>query len=182
MKQKHKIDKLKVPNHKKAINKANDPTNIKDLHNIKDLQNQSKNYHFFLLISFLLILLWSGINPHNYFVWFLDVIPAVIGVIILLATYKKFKFSDITYTFIFIQATILCIGGHTTYTEVPLFNWLTDTFFLQRNYSDRVGHFFQGFTPALIVYEIILRKKIFQKLIPFVVMHMSCDKCNIRIN
>jgi putative membrane protein len=132
----------------------------------------STKYPLFLLLAFIVVLIWSGINPHDYFTWFLEVIPALIGLTILLATYKRFKFTNLTYTFIFIQACILCLGGHTTYAEMPLFNWLRDTFDLQRNYYDRVGHFFQGFTPALVAYEILLRKKIFAKLkwIPFTVV------------
>jgi putative membrane protein len=157
MKQNRKKYALKLNDRKDNFNKQN---------------YLSNRYPLFLLIAFLVVLLWSGIKPHDYFTWFLEVIPAVIAVIILIATYKKFRFTNLTYTFIFIQAVILCIGGHTTYAEMPLFNWLRDTFDLQRNYYDRVGHFFQGFTPALVAYEILLRKKIMQKLVwvPFMVV------------
>lgn len=123
----------------------------------------SKYFHLSLLVSFILILIWSAINPKSYSTWFLEVIPAIIGITILLIIYKRFKFSNITYFFIFIEAVILAIGGHTTYAEMPLFNWLRDTFDLSRNYYDRVGHFFQGFTPALISSEILIRKKVLKK-------------------
>lgn len=103
---------------------------------------------------------WSGIEPHDYFTWFLEVVPALIAFAILYFTRYKFRFSNFIYILICLHAIILMVGGHTTYAEMPLFNWLRDTFDLQRNYYDRLGHFAQGFVPALIAHEIILRKKI----------------------
>jgi putative membrane protein len=104
------------------------------------------------------VFVWSGIKPHDYFTWFLEVIPALIAFTILLITYKKFRFSNFVYILICFQAMILMIGGHTTYAEMPLFNWLRDTFGLERNYYDRLGHFAQGFVPALVASELIIRK------------------------
>jgi putative membrane protein len=110
-----------------------------------------------LLLASLAILLWSAIHPHDYFTWFLEVLPALIGGGVLLATYRRFRFTGLVYTLIFIHAVILMIGGHYTYAEMPLFNWLRDTFGLARNYYDRLGHLAQGFIPAMIVREILLR-------------------------
>lgn len=125
-----------------------------------------------LLILFCLILGWSAIRPFDYFIWFLEVLPALLGIGILMAIYPTFAFSNLTYFFVFIQATILVVGGHYTYAENPVFNWLQDTFLLGRNYYDRLGHFFQGFTPALVAREYLLRKSIVAntKWLPFLVV------------
>jgi putative membrane protein len=135
------------------------------------MENSNK-FHIFLLIFFIIVFIWSAVNPKDYFTWFLEVLPAVIGLVILIVIYKRFKFSNTTYFFIFVQASILLIGGHYTYAEVPIFNWIRDTFNLSRNHFDRLGHFFQGFTPALITCEILIRKKILNKKnwIPFLVI------------
>ena len=110
-----------------------------------------------LLIAFFCILGWSAIRPHDYFTWFLEVVPAVGGLIILFATYKRFQFSRLAYFLMWVHAVILVIGGHYTYAEVPLFNWIRDTFHSARNSYDGVGHFAQGFFPAVITREILLR-------------------------
>jgi putative membrane protein len=125
-----------------------------------------------LLILFCLVLGWSAVRPHDYFVWFLEVLPALLGIGILLALYPTFAFSIFTYFFVFMQAVILVVGGHYTYAENPAFNWLQDTFSLDRNYYDRLGHFFQGLTPALIAREYLIRKAIVAKTswVPFFVV------------
>lgn len=124
------------------------------------MKNQKNQTLVIYLILFFLGLLWSGINPRDQFTWFLEVVPALLVLVILAVTYKKFRLSNFAYFLILIHSFILMIGGHTTYAEVPLFNWLRDTFDLARNYYDRVGHFAQGFIPALILREIIIRKNI----------------------
>lgn len=111
-----------------------------------------------LLILTLSVLLWSGISPHNTFIWFLEVLPVMIAMPVLALTYKKLHIPNYLYIIITIHAVILMIGGHYTYEQVPLFNWLKDTLDLSRNYFDKVGHFFQGFTPALIIIEILKQK------------------------
>ena len=108
--------------------------------------------------DFLRVLLWSGISPHNRFTWILEVFPAILGLGILMATYKQFQFTKLAYWLMLVHAIILMIGGHYTYAEVPLFNWIRDTFNLGRNHYDKVGHFAQGFIPAIIVREILIRK------------------------
>ena len=114
--------------------------------------------HLALLISFLALLVWSVIKPHDLFTWFLETVPAMIALVILIATYRRFRLSNLAYVLIWIHAIILLVGGHYTYAEVPLFNWIRDTFHLSRNHYDRVGHFAQGFVPAIIAREVLLRK------------------------
>jgi putative membrane protein len=113
---------------------------------------------FLWLFIFFSVLIWSVINPHDLFTWFLEVLPALMGLLILGFTYKRFPLTPLTYWLILIHAIILMIGGHYTYAEVPLFNWIRDTFNLGRNHYDKVGHFVQGFVPAIIAREILTRK------------------------
>lgn len=115
-------------------------------------------YPKYLFIAVLVALGITGINPHDYFTWFLEVLPILIGIPILIATYSRFQFSDLVYTFMAIHALILMVGGHYTYAEVPLGYWLKELFHLTRNPYDRIGHFAQGFIPALISREILLRQ------------------------
>ncbi|TFH03672.1 MAG: DUF2238 domain-containing protein, partial [Spirochaetales bacterium] len=103
------------------------------------------------------VLVWSAIEPYDRFVWFLEVFPAIAAAILLWATYRRFRLSTLAYVLILIHAVILMVGGHWTYARVPWFNWLRDTFDLARNYYDRVGHFAQGFIPAIVAREILLR-------------------------
>ena len=113
------------------------------------------------LILFFIGLIVSGVYPKEYFTWFLEVLPAIIGLIILLFTYKKFPFTNFTYFFILIHCYILFLGGHYTYAEVPLFDWIKETFDQTRNNYDKVGHFAQGFVPAMITRELFIRKNEF---------------------
>ena len=114
----------------------------------------------FLLLLFFIGLLLSGIHPKEYFTWFLEVLPAIIGLLVLMFTYKKFQFTHFTYIFILIHCYILFLGGHYTYAEVPLFDWLKEVFNLSRNNYDKVGHFAQGFVPAIIIRELFIRKNV----------------------
>lgn len=114
----------------------------------------------FIVASFLL---WSVINPKDYGVWLLEVFPALIGISLLALTYKRFRFTTLAYIFVAIHSIILIIGGHYTYAENPLFNWIKETLGLSRNYYDRVGHIAQGFFPAIIIKEILLRKTKLEK-------------------
>jgi putative membrane protein len=105
-------------------------------------------------------LLWSGINPKDQFTWFLEVAPALAGVTIIALTYNKFRLTGLTYLLVLIHSLILMIGGHYTYAEVPLFDWISDWFDLGRNNYDKVGHLAQGFIPSIIAREILIRKKV----------------------
>lgn len=116
-----------------------------------------EHFHVALLCIFIAVFIWSLINPMDLFTWFLEVLPAVIGIILIIITYKRFRLTNIVYVLILIHSIILIIGGHYTYAEMPAFNWLRDTFDLSRNYYDRLGHFAQGFIPAIIIREILLR-------------------------
>ncbi|HKV93121.1 MAG TPA: DUF2238 domain-containing protein [Candidatus Angelobacter sp.] len=113
-----------------------------------------------LLCGFALVVAWSLVHPHDYFTWSLEVFPAFLGLAALAITYPRFQFTMFVYVLIFLHACILFIGGHYTYAEVPLFNWIRDHFHLARNDYDRLGHFAQGFVPALIAREVLLRRKI----------------------
>ena len=113
-----------------------------------------------MLLVFFGTLIWSIINPNEGFTCFLEIIPAIIGVLILAFTFKKFRFTDFTYFFILIHCIILFIGGHYTYAEVPLFDWIKEVFDQSRNNYDKVGHFAQGFVPALIIRELFIRKNV----------------------
>ncbi|MGZ8258646.1 MAG: DUF2238 domain-containing protein [Methylotenera sp.] len=116
--------------------------------------------HFFLLLFTLLgvAFAWSAIAPLQRLIWWLEIAPILIALPILLFTHKQFQFTQLAYVLMLVHAVILLIGGHYTYAEVPLFNWLRDTFDLWRNYYDRVGHVAQGFIPAIFAREILLKK------------------------
>ena len=109
------------------------------------------------ITTYLVILVWSGINPKDQFTWFLEVFPAMIGGVFLVATYKSFRLTPILYFFILLHCLVLMVGGHYTYAEVPIFDGL---FGSERNNFDKVGHFFQGFVPALLAREILIRKRV----------------------
>lgn len=112
------------------------------------------------ILIFTGVLVWSGINPKDPLIWFLEVSPAIIGVLVLAATYNAFRFTALVYILILLHCIILMIGGHYTYAEVPLFDYLKDLTGGVRNNYDKLGHFAQGLVPALISREIILRKNI----------------------
>lgn len=106
------------------------------------------------------VLVWSGIRPKDYSTWVLEVSPAVIGLVILALTYRVFPLTRLTYLLILVHAVILMVGGHYTYAEVPLFDRLEELFEHSRNNYDKLGHFAQGFIPAIISREILLRKHV----------------------
>ncbi|MDP2903408.1 MAG: DUF2238 domain-containing protein [Methylovulum sp.] len=112
------------------------------------------------LILFFSALIWSGIHPKDYPTWLLETAPAIIGFIILATTRRHFQLTALAYGLILIHSIILMIGGHYTYAEVPLFDWLKDVFNLERNNYDKLGHFAQGFIPAIIAREIIVRNEV----------------------
>lgn len=109
------------------------------------------------IITFAVVLIWSGTDPKDQFTWFLEVVPAIIGAVILASTYNSFRLTSLLYGFILAHCIVLMIGGHYTYAEVPFFDGL---FGAERNNYDKVGHFFQGFVPALIARELLIRKNV----------------------
>jgi putative membrane protein len=112
------------------------------------------------IIIFLIALLWSGLYPTDYPTWVLEVLPAVIGFIVLVATYQSFPLTPLLYVLILFHCIVLMIGGHYTYAEVPLFDSLPSLLGSERNNFDKLGHFLQGFVPAMITREILVRKAI----------------------
>ena len=115
------------------------------------------------LLVYFVVLIWSAIGPKDYFTWFLEVFPALLGLIAMAATYRQFRLTPLAYFLILVHCIILMIGGHYTYAEVPLFDWIRDTFSMTRNNYDKVGHLAQGFIPAVIAREILLRLEIVTK-------------------
>jgi len=113
------------------------------------------------IVVYLGVLVWSVINPHDYPTWFLEVFPALIGGGLLWYTRESFPLTTLTYVLILIHCIILMVGGHYTYAEVPLGDWVRDAFGLERNNYDKLGHFVQGFIPAVITREIVVRKGVF---------------------
>jgi len=109
------------------------------------------------LVLFFGVLLWSAIEPKDRLTWWLEVLPALIGLVVLALTIRRFPLTPLVYWLILPHAIILMVGGHYTYAEVPLFDWLRDVTGDTRNEFDKLGHFAQGFVPALIAREILLR-------------------------
>jgi len=112
------------------------------------------------LLIFVAVFAWSGYKPADFFTWVLEVSPAVVGLAVLLATRRSFPLTGLLYWLILLHCIVLMVGGHYTYAEVPLFDWIRDGFGLQRNNYDKVGHLLQGFVPALIARELLLRKQV----------------------
>ncbi len=117
-------------------------------------------YKYLWLLVFMTVFIWSAIKPKDQFTWFLEVFPALIGLVFILATYRRFPLTPLLYSLILIHSIILMIGGHYTYAQVPLFDMIKEMFTLERNNYDKVGHFFQGFMPAILAREILLRKQV----------------------
>lgn len=115
-------------------------------------------YLFFLLFGLSIVIAWSAIAPHDWPTWFLEAAPVLIAVPLLMATHRSFPLSRLAYSMIWLHAVILLVGAHYTYAEVPLFNWLRDSYDLDRNHYDRLGHLAQGFFPAIVAREILLRR------------------------
>jgi putative membrane protein len=113
-----------------------------------------------LLVLFLAVFAWSMIRPHDWFTWGLEVFPAVIGLVLILATHKRFPLTPLLLVLLFLHAIILVVGGHYTYALVPLGFWMQDAFGFTRNHYDRIGHFAQGFVPAILAREILIRLRV----------------------
>ncbi|MGG1571987.1 DUF2238 domain-containing protein [Fictibacillus sp. NRS-1165] len=113
--------------------------------------------HLFLLIAVTAVFIWSVIKPAGYLIWVLEVSPAIVGLIIVISTYNRFRLTTLSYFIIAILAVLMFVGGHYTYSKVPLFNWIKDVFDLNRNHYDRFGHFLKGFF-TIVITEMLLRK------------------------
>jgi putative membrane protein len=110
---------------------------------------------------FLVVLIWSGINPKDFVTWCLEVAPAVIGGLIVWLTRDRFPLTTLTYTLILVHCVILMVGGHYTYAEVPVGEWFRELTDGTRNNYDKLGHFAQGFIPAIIARELTIRLDVF---------------------
>jgi len=106
------------------------------------------------------VFIWSAIEPRDRPTWYLEVFPVIIGVIVLAATYNSFRLTSLIYILILLHCIVLLVGGHYTYAEVPLFNDMKSIFGSERNNYDKVGHIVQGFVPAMIARELIIRLEI----------------------
>lgn len=129
-------------------------------------------YESALLVALAAVLLWSGIAPHDRFTWFLEVAPVLIGVPVLIFLWPTLRFTRLVYTLLWIHAVILMVGGKYTYAEVPFGFWLQDLFGFARNHYDRIGHFAQGFIPAMLAREVFIRRSPLRgsRWLPFVVV------------
>ncbi|PAE33341.1 hypothetical protein CHI06_26030 [Bacillus sp. 7884-1] len=118
--------------------------------------------HVLLLMVVLAVFMWSLINPASYLSWALEVTPAIIILIIALAKYNRFRLTTLSYVIIAILAILMFVGSHYTYSKVPLFNWIKETFDLKRNHYDRFGHLIKGMF-AIVIRELLLRKTLLTK-------------------
>ena len=112
------------------------------------------------LLVFTAVFVWSAIDPRDYPTWALEVAPAVIALAILAATARPFPLTPLLYLLILVHCVILMVGGHYTYAEVPAFDWIRDVLDQQRNNYDKLGHFAQGFIPAMVAREILIRRQV----------------------
>jgi putative membrane protein len=115
---------------------------------------------FLWLAAYWAALVWSAINPQDYFTWFLEAVPALLVVVILAATHKQFPLTPLAYTLILMHCLILFLGAHYTYAEVDTFKFVRDFFGWQRNNYDKLGHFAQGFVPAITAREVLIRHRV----------------------
>jgi putative membrane protein len=124
----------------------------------KVIKNKSTRIHLFLLLVVTAVFIWSVIKPTGgYSSWATEAIPAIVGIIIVIVTYNKFRLTTLSYMIILILTIVMLVGGHYTYTRVPIFNWIKDNFDLSRNHYDRFGHLLKGMF-TIVIREILLRK------------------------
>jgi len=131
-----------------------------------------KKAHAILLLGVVAVFAWSAWRPYDWVTWWLEIFPGLAGLIILAATYRRFQFTTLCYTLIALHISLLCVGGHYTYAREPFFNWLREIFHWHRNHYDRLGHFAQGFVPAMIARELFVRLKILNRprWMPFLIL------------
>ena len=136
------------------------------------MSRSSAGYERWLLVSAAAVLVWSGIDPHDRFTWVLEVAPVLIGAPLLVALRPRLRLTRLVYTLLWIHAIILMVGGKYTYAEVPFGFWLQDVFDFERNHYDRIGHFAQGFIPAVLAREVFIRRSPLRgsRWLPFVVV------------
>lgn len=121
------------------------------------MKTWTRNEPIILLLATAAGMVVSAVHPYDRTTWWLEVFPILLGAPLLVAVYRRFQFTPLLYRLIFIHAAILMVGGYYTYARVPLGFWAADLLDLSRNHYDRLGHFAQGFVPALIARELLLR-------------------------
>jgi putative membrane protein len=121
------------------------------------MNSTSKVFPMVLVAATAVVLVVSGIRPYDRVTWLLEVLPVLIGVPLLVVTYRRFPLTNLLYGLLFVHALILIVGGHYTYARVPVGFWVQDLFDMSRNHYDRLGHLAQGFVPAILTREILLR-------------------------
>ena len=109
---------------------------------------------------FFLVLAWSAWKPHDYPTWWLEVLPALLALLVLALTRRAFPLTPLLYGLVLLHCVVLMVGGHYTYAEVPLGQWFMEWTGGSRNNYDKLGHFFQGFVPAIVAREILLRFRV----------------------
>jgi putative membrane protein len=131
-----------------------------------------RKIHVALLLMVAAVMVWSGWRPYDRLTWWLESSPGLAGLVLLLATYRRFPLTTLCNTLIALHICVLCVGGHYTYARVPLFDWLRPFFSWQRNNYDRLGHLMQGLVPAIVARELIIRLEVVRrkKWIPFLVI------------
>lgn len=120
----------------------------------------SGRLHLALLAGWLVLLALTGWSPKDRLTWFLEAAPVMIAIVAIGALQERWRFTPLVLALVFVHGVILTVGAKYTYAEVPWFNWLRDEYGLARNYYDRLGHFAQGFVPAMIAREILLRNAV----------------------
>lgn len=106
------------------------------------------------------LLAWSAVRPHDHFTWLLEVLPVLLGLPLAFALHRRFPLSTLLLGFLWWHSVLLVVGGHYTYARVPLGDWAMDWFGWTRNNYDKLGHFAQGFVPAILTREILLRSSV----------------------
>jgi putative membrane protein len=125
---------------------------------VESRRQRPSAYEIVLLGIVTAVFVWSAISPHDRFTWLLEVFPVLLGVPVLVYLYPRFRFTPLVTTLIALHAVILMVGGKYTYAEVPFGFWMARAFHFTRNHYDRIGHFAQGFVPALIAREVLIRR------------------------
>ncbi len=134
--------------------------------------NEGRRVHLALLLMVAVVFAWSAWRPYDRLTWWLETSPGLAAVLLLAATYRRFPLTTFCYTLIALHICVLCVGGHYTYAQVPLFDWLRPVFGWQRNHYDRLGHVMQGLVPAIAAREVIIRLEVVRRKrwIPFLVV------------
>lgn len=125
------------------------------------MAQSSRTMQFTWMAIFSAVFIWSAIEPKDYATWVLEVLPAVIAAGILWLTRRRYPLTRLLYVLILVHCIILIVGGHYTYAEVPAFDWIRETFSQERNNYDKLGHYAQGFVPAMVAREIAIRNAVF---------------------